>query len=108
MATREGYVNGASWFRTHPPFYDRMVHSKKEMMYLPDRDGLTTNSPRFDRMKEELVKIVSEVEEEKKERPSLRAPEEGCPPPDTIEYIPGEPIESVCELPRKVPKTPGP
>ena len=25
MATKKGYVNGASWFRTHPPFYDRIL-----------------------------------------------------------------------------------
>jgi predicted Zn-dependent protease len=36
VATREGYVNGASWFRTHPPFYERMVDTRREIMFLPD------------------------------------------------------------------------
>lgn len=27
MATTEGYIKGASWFRTHPPFYERMVQT---------------------------------------------------------------------------------
>lgn len=31
IATREGYVNGASWFRTHPPFYQRMVNTRREI-----------------------------------------------------------------------------
>lgn len=27
IATKEGYVNSASWFRSHPPFYQRMVQA---------------------------------------------------------------------------------
>src|SRR5262250_1022216 len=34
MATREGYINGVSWFRTHPPFYERMVQTEREVMFL--------------------------------------------------------------------------
>ncbi len=100
MATTKGYVEGTSWFRTHPPFYERMVHSKKEIMYLPDKDKeLVVNSPEFKRMKEELAKVTAKAEEEEKGRPSLKAPEEDCPPPDEIEYKPGQPIEAICSLP---------
>ena len=96
MATREGYVNGLSWFRTHPPFYERMVQSKREILFLPHKDGLIENSPEFDQMKAELKKVTAQAEEEEKERPSLLAPVQGCPAPQKIEYKPGDPIEVLC------------
>jgi Zn-dependent protease with chaperone function len=99
MATREGYVNGLSWFRTHPPFYERMVQSKREILFLPPKDGLTVNSTEFDQMKAELKKVTAQAEEEEKERPSLLAPVQGCPAPEKIEYKPGEPIEKLCPEP---------
>jgi len=99
MATREGYVNGLSWFRTHPPFYERMVQSKREILFLPAKEGLTVNSTEFDRMKAELKKVTAQAEEEEKERPSLLAPVQGCPAPEKIEYKPGEPIEKLCPEP---------
>ncbi len=100
MATTKGYVEGLSWFRTHPPFYDRMVHSKQEMMYLPESDEeLTVNSSAFKQMKEELAEVTAEAEEDEKNRPSLKAPEEDCPPPEKVEYEPGQPIEAICSLP---------
>jgi beta-barrel assembly-enhancing protease len=99
MATREGYVNAASWFRTHPPFFERMVQSQQEIMYLPEKKGLIRQSEEFKRMKKDLEKVTAEVEEEEKGRPSLLAPEEGCPPPEKIEYEPGQRIETICELP---------
>jgi hypothetical protein len=37
MATMEGYVNGASLFRTQPPFIDRMVATEREIMFLPPK-----------------------------------------------------------------------
>ncbi len=96
MATKEGYVNGLSWFRTHPPFYQRMVHSKREIMFLPAKEGLTETSPEFARMKEELQKVTAKAEQEDKERPSLLAPVQGCPAPEKIEYKSGDPIETLC------------
>jgi predicted Zn-dependent protease len=99
MATKEGYVNGLSWFRTHPPFYQRMVHSKREIMFLPPKEGLIQNSPAFDQMKKALAKVTARAEEEDKERPSLLAPVQGCPAPEKIEYKPGEPIEKLCPEP---------
>lgn len=99
MASHEGYVNGASWFRTHPPFYNRMVHTKREMMYLPEQDDLITNTAKFKKMKEELAEVTAEAEEEEEGRPSLKTPEADCPPPGKIEYEPGQPIETICSLP---------
>lgn len=94
--TREGYVNGLSWFRTHPPFYQRMVHSKREIIFLPAKDGLIENSTAFEQMKAELQKVTAKAEKEEKDRPSLLAPVQGCPAPEKIEYKAGDPIEVLC------------
>lgn len=99
MATREGYVNGLSWFRTHPPFYQRMVQSRREILFLPPKEGLLENSPEFEQMKTELKQVTAKAEEEEQERPSLLAPVQGCPAPEKIEYKPGDPIESLCPEP---------
>ena len=97
MATTEGYADGASWFRTHPAFYERMVKSQREIMYLPAKDELVTTSQEFDRMKEELVSVIEAAEAEAEERPSLVAPVEGCEPLEELKLEPGQPIELVCE-----------
>lgn len=99
MATREGYVNGVSWFRTHPPFYERMVNAEREIMFLPKKEKLVEQTPQFQAMKKEVSKVKAAAEEEEKGRPSLREPEQGCPKPEKIEYEPGKPIETICSLP---------
>ncbi len=99
MATTEGYVNGLSWFRTHPPFYSRMVHSRREIMFLPAKSGLVRQSKGFEEMKRELSKVTAQAADEEKQRPSLLAPVEGCPAPEKIEYKPGQPIEEICPGP---------
>ncbi len=99
MATREGYVNGVSWFRTHPPFFERMVGTQREIMFLPEKEGLIQQTTEFKEMKKELAKVTAEAEEEEKGRPSLKAPEQGCPKPEKIEYESGKPIETICALP---------
>jgi len=99
MATREGYVNGASWFRTHPPFYARMVQTRREMMFLPQKPDLRRDSEEFRRMKAELAKVAAQAQEEEKNKPSLLAPVQGCPAPEKIEYQPGDPIEKICPVP---------
>lgn len=98
MATKEGYVNGLSWFRTHPPFYERMVRSMTEVLYLPKRGEPIVTSAEFQKMKEEVERIKAEAEAEERERPSLRAAEPGCPPPEKLEYEPGEPVEKICPV----------
>ncbi len=96
MATREGYVNGASWFRTHPPFYERMIRTEREILFLPKKEDLVVQTSAFEQMKKELVAVTAKAAEEEKNRPSLLAPEKGCPPPEKIEYTPGAPIETLC------------
>jgi hypothetical protein len=102
MATREGYVNGVSWFRTHPPFYQRMVDAEREILFLPKKSQYIVQTTEFEAMKKKLAKVSQKADEEDKKRPSLIAPEQDCPPPEKIEYKPGQPIEELCKLPTKI------
>jgi hypothetical protein len=100
IATREGYVNGASWFRTHPPFYQRMVDTRREIMFLPPKPDLVVQTSAFEQMKKELVSVVAAAKQEEKDRPSLKITrEQGCEPPKALEYKPGQPIENLCSAP---------
>lgn len=97
IATKEGYVNGVSWFRTHPPFYTRMVQAQREIMFLPKGRDLLVQTTEFDQMKKDLAPVVAAAEIEEKEKPSLLlTKEEGCTPPQKIEFKPGQPIEQIC------------
>ena len=97
MATRVGYVNGVSWFRTHPPFYERMVQAQRERMFLPKRTDTVVQTPEFLQMKKDLAPVVAEAEKEEIGKPSLLlTKEEGCTPPDKLEYKPGQPIQDLC------------
>ncbi|HYL36953.1 MAG TPA: M48 family metalloprotease [Bryobacteraceae bacterium] len=109
MATREGYVNGASWFRSHPPFYQRMVESEREMDYLGKRSSAVVNTAEFKTMKEALAKVTATAETESKQKPSLLGPEQGCPAPSKLVYEPDQPIETICSSPKLAPaaSTPG-
>ena len=100
MATREGYVQGLSWFRTHPPFYQRMVDAEREISFLPKKENLVRQTPAFEQMKKELAKVTAQAKEDEQGRPSLLAPEQGCPAPPKVGFKPGERrIETVCPLP---------
>jgi Zn-dependent protease with chaperone function len=100
IATKEGYVNGASWFRSHPPFYQRMVNSQKEIMYLPKQESGIMNTTEFMAMKQALVKVSAKAEQDSKKRPSLFGPEESCPAPLKLVYEPDKPIETICSSPQ--------
>jgi hypothetical protein len=100
IATREGYVNSASWFRTHPPFYQRMVDTRREIMFLPDKPEMIVQTSAFDQMKKELAPIAESAKKEEMGRPSLKITRaEGCEPPKKLEYKPGQPIEELCSAP---------
>jgi Zn-dependent protease with chaperone function len=110
MATKEGYVNGASWFHSHPPFYQRMVNLEREMAFLPKRSNAIVNTTRFDAMKQALTKVTAKAdEEESKQRPSLLSPEQGCPAPSKLLYEPDRHIGVICSDPQSAPsgKQPG-
>lgn len=96
IAAKEGYINGTSWFRTHPPFYQRMADAEREIRFLPKKDNLIVQSAAFEEMKTALTKVTAKASEEEKGRPSLLAAEQGCAPPKKIEYKSGQPIEVLC------------
>jgi hypothetical protein len=91
MATTEGHVTGSSWFRTHPPFYERMLKSQREIRYLPPKDDLVVTSPEFHEMKAELAQVIAA------NRPSPRTPAGRCTTPEKLEYDPAQPIALLCE-----------
>jgi Zn-dependent protease with chaperone function len=101
IATKEGYINGVSWFRTHPPFYQRMADAEREIMFLPKQKNMIVQSSRFEEMKKALAGVTRKASEEEKGRPSLLAAEQGCPAPKKIEYKAGQPIEALCEVPER-------
>ncbi|MEZ5361872.1 MAG: M48 family metalloprotease [Bryobacterales bacterium] len=100
MATREGYIRGASWFRTHPPFYQRMVQSRREIAFLPAKADLVVETDEFHRFQKNLEGCAEGEERSAAEqpcKPTLLEPyEKDCPLPNKIDYQPGQPIEAVC------------
>jgi Zn-dependent protease with chaperone function len=104
IATKKGYVNGVSWFRTHPPFYQRMVEAQREIMFLPKQKETIVQTPEFEQMKKELAPITAAAEKEDANKPSLLiSREEGCTPPEKIEYKSGQSVEQICAAtPREV------
>lgn len=103
MATKEGYVNGTSWFRTHPPFYQRMVETERELMYLPKRENPAVTTSGFTTMKEALTKVTAVAEKESRQKPSLIGPEQGCAAPGKLIYEADQPIEAICSTPQTAP-----
>jgi beta-barrel assembly-enhancing protease len=100
MATKEGYVNGASWFRTHPPFYQRMVDTQREITFVGKKAAAIVDSDEFKAMKAALTKVTANAAEEAKDKPSLLAPEQGCPATTKLVYEPDQPIETICATPQ--------
>lgn len=72
MAQEEGYVSGLSWFRTHPPFADRMTRTFEEIVYLPEREEPIRDSSEFQRMKERLKPLLEEMKQRDENAPTLR------------------------------------
>ncbi len=99
VATRVGYVNGISWFHSHPPFYERMRQIERELAFLPARPSPVVTTPEFAAMKQAIARAGARAAEEEATRPSLVAPEQGCPAP-LPEYRPDQPIDTLCPLVR--------
>ena len=100
MATKEGYVNGASWFRSHPPFYQRMVNSQREFTFIGKKPDAIVDSDEFKAMKAALKPVTAKAELEAKDKPSLIAPEQGCPAAAKLIYEADQPIETICAAPQ--------
>ena len=84
MASKEGYVEKTSFFRTHPAFYDRIVEAYREISFLPQQDMVIDNTKEFETVKATLEKLNAELEKEDENRPTLFQREKGCEAePDT-------------------------
>ncbi len=79
MASKEGYVEKTSFFRTHPAFYDRIVGVFREVSFLPKADGAVENSSEFQALQTRLKKLAEDLDKEEKDKPSLFKKEPGCP-----------------------------
>jgi Zn-dependent protease with chaperone function len=79
MASKEGYVEKTSFFRTHPAFYDRIVTAYRESSFLPKLEQAVENTSEFLSVKAHLKKIAENLDKEEKDRPSLIKREPGCP-----------------------------
>ena len=82
MASQEGYVKSASFFRTHPPFFERIVSAFSEIEYLPAKENLIVDSTEFQQIKERLEEATEDRDLGNRERPRLRRTaecEEGQP-----------------------------
>ena len=97
IASKEGNVVGASWFRTHPVFYDRMVRAKREISFLPKKDQAILQTTAFEEMKKLLKEqVVKSNSEQDKKRPTLLVGgEQGCVPPKKL-YKDTDSIEAIC------------
>jgi predicted Zn-dependent protease len=80
MASQERYVKSASFFRTHPPFFDRIVTTFSEIEYLPPKEDLQVDSTNFSAAKQRAAALLSKQKIEDKNRPTLHSIPE-CPAP---------------------------
>lgn len=72
MADEEGYVTGLSWFRTHPPFYERMEKTYSEILMLPRQESPTVDSSEFHEAQKRLKGVLEEMEKEDRKAPTLK------------------------------------
>jgi Zn-dependent protease with chaperone function len=97
MATTKGYVEGASWFYDHPPFYERMVEAEEEISFLPGDKSLVVQTSEFGEMKNALAKVTFEARKAEEKKPSLfGAAEKACAAARKPEYEPGQDIATIC------------
>ena len=80
MASQEGYVKSASFFRTHPPFFDRIVTTFSELEFLPPKADLRMDSSDFSVAKQRVAVLLSKKKVEEENRPTLHQVPE-CPAP---------------------------
>jgi peptidase M48-like protein len=78
MANEEGYVRSASFFRTHPPFLERIMSTFSEITYLPQKKELRMDSSAFHDAKERMRALTRKREAEEKDQPTLRGKDERC------------------------------
>ena len=67
MASKEGYVEKTSFFRTHPAFYDRIVTAYREISFLPQEEQAVDNTSEFRSVKAHLQEIAKSLDAEEEE-----------------------------------------
>lgn len=77
MASEAGYVKATSFFRTHPPFLERIVTTFGEMAYLPAREEFVTDTSLFQEVKKRVQEWDKKRRDTEMNRPSLGGPK--CP-----------------------------
>ena len=77
MATDKGYVRAASFFRTHPPFFDRIMSTFSEIEYLPPKQDLMFDSSSFQDARKAAETLLAEDPGDGADRPTLR--DSKCP-----------------------------
>jgi predicted Zn-dependent protease len=97
MANKHGYAIGASWFRTHPPFYQRILQSKREITFPGPKEQMILHTTQFEEMKLVLAPVSAEAKKKENEyRPTLyRTAKESCTAPPPL-YKSEDPIETIC------------
>lgn len=72
MAREKGYVRSASFFRTHPPFFERIMSSFSEIEFLPRQRDPQVDSSEFRELREHVKKVRAGNREEYGKRPTLK------------------------------------
>ncbi|MBI3941355.1 MAG: M48 family metalloprotease [Acidobacteria bacterium] len=93
MASDKGYVRSTSFFRTHPAFADRIIHSFREITFLPSKEEYIYDTPDFHKAQDQLKKTVEEMRKTKpanapslrKKRIDIECEEELKQPPELME-----------------------
>lgn len=81
MARKKGYIQGLSWFRTHPPFYERMARAFEQIVILPPMENPTEDTPEFHKIKDHLKEVLADMEKKDRDAPTLRMVYDCEPPP---------------------------
>lgn len=82
MASEKGYVKSASFFRTHPAFFDRIVTTFSELEFLPHKADLRLDSTEFMAAKGRAKSFMAKMKIQEKNKPTLHDVPE-CPRPGT-------------------------
>jgi len=72
MASEKGYVQSASFFRTHPPFFERILSTFSEIEYLPKSEALKVDTTDFREFKKRLADAVKKESLSDKKKPTLK------------------------------------
>lgn len=75
MASEKGYVKSASFFRTHPAFFERIVSTFSEISYLPEKGEMMIDSTDFHTTKEKLAKLAKELHSNKAKASLKKTPD---------------------------------